>query len=226
MSLEVFIPTIYPNTTKYWINLRIVNTPPRFGMPLSDYDMGLYWNKNFKLPKVIDPDGGSVTVLWGIIYAFDFIMFEQSTNTFMFNPMEANMIGDYNIMMTLVDQHDGKYYEKFTLRVHRPPMFAVQLKKLFTMKVGSVFELDLPLFETDDIDTSHSALPGFVSFDKFLYTIKPTLITHIGFFPVNGTLRNKWGFIDFGFILEVTNDPPTLAKNPDDFLILQDTIFT
>jgi hypothetical protein len=58
VTLEVFIPAIYPNTTKYWINLRIVNTPPRFDMPLSDYDMGLYWNKNFKLPRVIDPDGG------------------------------------------------------------------------------------------------------------------------------------------------------------------------
>jgi hypothetical protein len=58
VTLEIFIPAIYPNTTKYWINLRIVNTPPRFDMLLSDYDMGLYWNKNFKLPKVIDPDGG------------------------------------------------------------------------------------------------------------------------------------------------------------------------
>ena len=165
-------------------------------------------------------------MLWGIVYTFDFIMFEPSTNTFMFNPMEVNMIGDYNIMVTLVDQHDGKYSEKFTLRVHRPPMFAVEMKKFFTMKLGSIFELDLPLFETDGIETSHSAIPGFVSFEKFLYTIKPTLITHIGTFPVNGTLQNKWGLLDFGFRLEVTNDPPTLTTNPEDFLILQDTIFT
>ena len=165
-------------------------------------------------------------MLWGIVYTFDFIMFEPSTNTFMFNPIEVNMIGDYNIMVTLVDQHDGKYSEKFTLRVHRPPMFAVEMKKFFTMKLGSIFELDLPLYETDGIETSHSALPGFVSFDKFLYTIKATLITQIGTFPVNGTLQNKWGFLDFGFMLEVTNDPPTLTTNPEDFLILQDTIFT
>ena len=56
VSLELYIPN-YPNTTKYWVNLRVVNTPPRFDMPLADYDMGLYWNKNLKLPKVIDPDG-------------------------------------------------------------------------------------------------------------------------------------------------------------------------
>jgi hypothetical protein len=41
VSLEVFIPN-YPNTTIYWINLRIVNTPPKFDTPLLDYDMGLY----------------------------------------------------------------------------------------------------------------------------------------------------------------------------------------
>ena len=57
MSLEVFIPN-YPNTTKYWVNLKILNTPPKFDMPIADYDMGLYWNKNHKLPKVSDPDDG------------------------------------------------------------------------------------------------------------------------------------------------------------------------
>jgi hypothetical protein len=105
VSLELYIPN-YPNTTKYWINLRIVNSPPRFDMPLADYDMGLYWNKNFKLPKVIDPDGDSpVNVRWGIVTNFDFIKFEPSTNTFTFNPMEVEMIGEYNIMITLTDHH-------------------------------------------------------------------------------------------------------------------------
>jgi hypothetical protein len=41
VSIEVFIPN-YPNTTIYWVNLRIVNTPPKFDTPLVDYDMGLY----------------------------------------------------------------------------------------------------------------------------------------------------------------------------------------
>ena len=138
VSLEVFIPN-YPNTTKYWINLRIVNSPPKFDMPLPDYDMGLYWKTNFKLPKVIDPDGGPVSVRWGIVTNFNFIKFEPTTATFIFNPMEVNMIGDYNIMVTLTDYHDGTYSEEFTLRVHRPPMFATQMKKYFTMKVGSMF---------------------------------------------------------------------------------------
>jgi hypothetical protein len=187
VSIEVFIPN-YPNTTKYWINITIVNTLPKFDMPLADYDMGLYWNKQYKLPKVIDPDGGSVSVRWGIVTIFEFIKFEPTTNTFTFNPMEVNMIGEYNIMVTLTDYHKGTFSEDFTLRVHRPPMFSVKMKQFYTMKVGSVLELELPLFETDGIDSSHSPLPDFVIFDKFLYTIKPTIITHLGIFTIKGRL--------------------------------------
>jgi hypothetical protein len=77
------------------------------------------------------------------------------------------MIGDYNIMVTLSDYHDGTYSEEFTLRVHRPPMFAVQMKNFFTMKVGSTLEIDLPLYETDGILISHISLPGFCTTDKF-----------------------------------------------------------
>ena len=76
---------------------------------------------------------------WGIVTNFNFIRFEPTTTTFMFNPMEVNMIGEYKIMVTLTDYHKGTYSEEFTLRVHRPPMFATQMKKYFTMKVGSMF---------------------------------------------------------------------------------------
>jgi hypothetical protein len=41
VSLEVFIAD-YPNTTKYWVNIRIVNTPPKFDSALADQEMGLY----------------------------------------------------------------------------------------------------------------------------------------------------------------------------------------
>jgi hypothetical protein len=102
--------------------------------------------------------------------------------------MDVEMIGEYNIMVTLTDHHDGTYNEKFTLTVHRPPMFSVQMQKFFTMKVGSVFELELPLFETDGIEALHSSLPGFITFDNFLYTIKPTIIAHLGIFPIKVTL--------------------------------------
>jgi hypothetical protein len=78
-------------------------------------------------------------VRWGIVTNFNFIRFEPTTTTFMFNPMEVNMIGEYKIMVTLTDYHKGTYSEEFTLRVHRPPMFATQMKKYFTMKVGSMF---------------------------------------------------------------------------------------
>jgi hypothetical protein len=46
-------------------------------------------------------------------------------------------------------------------------MFAVEMKKFFSIKVGSLYEFELPLFETDGIDLSHSSLPGFAVIDKF-----------------------------------------------------------
>jgi hypothetical protein len=78
VTLEVLIPN-YINTTKYWINVRINNTLPKFDMPLADYHMGLYWNRNYKIPKFSDPDGsqGPVILTWGIVTKFDFIKFEQ-----------------------------------------------------------------------------------------------------------------------------------------------------
>jgi hypothetical protein len=70
-------------------------------MALEDYEMGLYWNKKHKIPKFTDPDGGSVLLTWG--FKFDFITFEPLINTFMFNPMEEDMVGEYIIMVTLTD---------------------------------------------------------------------------------------------------------------------------
>jgi hypothetical protein len=154
--------------------------------------MGLYWTKHYKLPKVSDPDydGGRVTVKWGIVTIFDFIKFDPTTNTFTFNPKEVEMIGEYNIMVTLTDHHMGTYSEEFTLRVHRPPMLTVQLKKLFSMKVGSLLEFELPLYETDGIDLSHTSLPGFAIIDQFKYTFKPTTLPHLGIFQIRGKLQN------------------------------------
>jgi hypothetical protein len=104
VTLEVLIPG-YMNTTKYLIYLRINNTLPKFEMPLTDYDMGLYWNRNHKLPKFSDPDGSPVILTWGIVTKFDFIKFEPLTYTFMFNPMNVDMVGEYIIMVTLTDYH-------------------------------------------------------------------------------------------------------------------------
>jgi len=129
-------------------------------------------------------------VRWGIVTVFDFIKFEPTTNTFMFNPMELDMIGEFNIMVTLIDHHKGNYSEDFILRVHRPPMFTVPLKKLYSMKIESVFELDLSLFETDGIDLSHSTLPDFAMIDKFKYTFRPTSLPHLGIYLFKGMLQN------------------------------------
>jgi hypothetical protein len=89
-----------------------------------------------------------------------------------------------------------------------------------------LFELELPLYETEGIETSHSSLPGFVKFDKFAYTFMPTTMTHLGIFFIKGRLQNKWGSLDFDFRIEVKNDPPSLAMNPKDIVVLQDTPFT
>jgi hypothetical protein len=119
---------------------------------------------------VTDPDGGSVGVKCAIAPSMDFVKFDPTTNTFMFNPKDVKMIGEYDIMVTLTDYQKGIYTEKFTLSVHRPPMFTAQMKKLYSMKVGSVLILELPLFETNGIDISQSSLPGFAMFDNFKYT--------------------------------------------------------
>ena len=128
--------------------------------------------------------------MWGIVPVYDFIKFEPTTNTFTFNPMQVEMIGEYNIMVTLTDYHKGTYSEEFTLTVHRPPMLKVQMKKFYTMKVGSELELELPLFETDGIYLSHMSLPGFAMTENFKYTFKPTTIPHLGIFLIKGRLQN------------------------------------
>jgi hypothetical protein len=46
-------------------------------------------------------------------------------------------------------------------------MFAVKMKNFFSMKVGSVLELEMPLYETEGIDVSHTSLPGFATTHKF-----------------------------------------------------------
>ena len=75
MTLEVFIPN-YPNTTFYWVNLKIENSPPKFEGTLPDVDIGLYWKKDYKLPKIIDPDGGQVSVRYGPTSLSDFVKFD------------------------------------------------------------------------------------------------------------------------------------------------------
>lgn len=94
------------------------------------------------------------------------------------------------------------------------------------MKVGSVFELELPLYETEEVDLSHSSLPGFAMVDDFKYTFKPTTIAHLGIFLIKGRLQNHWGSLAYDIRIEVTNDPPSLTTSPKSLKILQDTIFT
>jgi hypothetical protein len=106
-------------------------------------------------------------------------------------------------------------------------MFKVKMKRSFSMKVGSVFEFELPLYETEGIEISLSSLPSFAKIDdKFLFTFKPTTLPHLGVFLNIGRLQNRWGSLDFDFSIEVTNDPPKLTMKPKDLVILQDYEFT
>ncbi len=52
--------------------------------------MGLYWNKNHKLPSVTDPDGGKITVIYSPTDYDDFVKFDSGSNTFIFNPTEKD----------------------------------------------------------------------------------------------------------------------------------------
>jgi hypothetical protein len=54
----------------------------------------------------------------------------------------------------------------------------------------------------------------------------PITIPHLGIFLIKSRLQNKWGSLDFDFRIEVKNDPPTLAMNPKDIVVLQDSTFT
>jgi len=59
VTLEVYIPE-YQNRTQYFVNVTILNRLPFFTSKLEDYQMGLYWHKNYYIPKYKDPDGGPV----------------------------------------------------------------------------------------------------------------------------------------------------------------------
>ncbi len=80
---------------------------PIFKDILSDYDMGLFWSKNYKLPPVNDPDGGKVSVIYAPTN-LDFIKFDEGSNTFSFNPIHKKHIGPFSIMVTLIDENNGK----------------------------------------------------------------------------------------------------------------------
>jgi hypothetical protein len=73
------------------------------------------------------------------------------------------------------------------------------MTNIFAMKVLSVFELELPLYETEGIYISVSSMPGFAKTDKFLFTFKPTSLPDLGIFLVKGRLENQWGSLNFDF---------------------------
>ena len=100
------------------------------------------------------------------------------------------MIGEYSITVTLIDYHEASYSENFTLRIHSPPLFNVELKKYFKIRIGSVYVLELPMREKDGIECSHSSLPNFAFYENFLYQFKPITIKHLGLFTVKGKLQN------------------------------------
>jgi hypothetical protein len=74
------------------------------------------------------------------------------------------------------DSTGFEYYQNYTLvgildkpptPLPKPPMFVVQMKKYYSMKLGSHLELELPLYETEGVKLSHISLPSFATIDKF-----------------------------------------------------------
>jgi hypothetical protein len=73
------------------------------------------------------------------------------------------------------------------------------MTNIFSMKVLSVFELQLPLYETEEIYISLSSLPTFAKSDRFWFKFMPTSLSDLGIFQVKGRLQNYWGTLDFVF---------------------------
>jgi hypothetical protein len=91
------------------------------------------------------------------------------------------------------DDTGFEYYQNYTLvgkpkPLPKPPMFSVQMKKYYSMKLGSHLELSLPLKETEGVKISHSSLPNFATIDKFYYSFMPTTFAHLGIFLIKGRL--------------------------------------
>jgi hypothetical protein len=97
------------------------------------------------------------------------------------------------------DSTGFEYYQNYTLvgilgkippPPPGPPVFAIQMKNQYSVKLGSKLEFGLPLYETEGVIVSHSSLPSFATIEKFYYSFKPTTISHLGIFLIKGKLQN------------------------------------
>ena len=68
----------------------IENRPPYFQGPLLDFDMGLFWVRNYRFPRPIDPDGGKVDVKFAPNTLNKFVKLDTETFTLTFNPIERS----------------------------------------------------------------------------------------------------------------------------------------
>jgi hypothetical protein len=91
------------------------------------------------------------------------------------------------------DSTGFEYYQNYTLigifdkppkPLPRPPIFAIQMKNYYSVKLGSLLELGLPLYEKEGVKISHNSLPSFAKIDTFYYTFMPTTIAHLGIFLI------------------------------------------
>jgi hypothetical protein len=62
VTIEVFLTNFQSLSNLYNVKIEILNALPLFKGTLSDYEMGLFQTKTYKLPEYYDPDGGPVAI--------------------------------------------------------------------------------------------------------------------------------------------------------------------
>jgi hypothetical protein len=84
--------------------------------------------------------------------------------------------------------------------------------KTFTVPINQIKDYSLPVFMTTaDLDVDHfTKLPTFAKFTFPTYNFSPKTKVDLGRFYIKGKLFNKYGSLDFFFIVEVTSPEITL----------------
>jgi hypothetical protein len=81
--------------------------------------------------------------------------------------------------------------------------------------INKVYNYSLPIkIITEDLNVNHTnKLPVFAIFIFPTYNFSPKTGEDLGIFEIKGKLYNKYGSLDFSFIVDVTIPVPTLSNS-------------
>ena len=155
-------------------------------MPLSGFTPS-------KIKALNSPITYSISSVYKFGYIEPFASIDPSTGEITLS--ENAPLATTEVSVFAKDSTGFEYYQNYTLvgkpkPQPKPPMFTVKMKNYYSMKIGSNFELGLPLLVNEGIEISHNSIPSFATIDKFYYTFIPTTIAHIGIFLIKGSLKN------------------------------------